>query len=74
MKVSIEEARSAKDLAKDLLREFDSVVGIGLTSTQEGYAIKVNLRNESERDRLPQSVAGVPVNVEVVGNIVKRSA
>jgi hypothetical protein len=74
MNTTLEEARSAKERVKDLLKELDSVVGIGLVRTSDGYAIKVNLRNDSEKDKLPRLVEGVPVNFEVVGDIVKRSA
>lgn len=73
MAISIEQARAAKDKAKAALAHIPGVVGIGLTKVGDDYALKVNLREKPPAGAtVPQSIAGVPVTVEVVGTIRKR--
>ena len=73
MAITIEQARVAKAAAKSELAEVPGVVGIGLTKVGEDYALKVNLRAAPPRGvRVPERIAGVPVCVEVVGEIRKR--
>jgi hypothetical protein len=73
MGVSLEDARSAKAKAKEMLSDVDSVVGIGITGTMDNYALKVNLKNALQRGKVPAAVNGVPVQVEVVGEITKQA-
>lgn len=74
MPISIEQARAAKDAAKQLLADVPGVVGIGLTKVGEDYALKVNLKAElPEGVAVPARIAGVPVRAEVVGEIRKRA-
>jgi hypothetical protein len=74
MKVSLDEARTAKEEAKQLFAGLDFVVGIGITGTEGHYALKINLREDGHKDKVPPSIAGVPVRTEVVGEISKQSS
>lgn len=75
MSITIAQARAAKSVAKAELARFPGVVGIGLTKVGDDYALKVNLREALPGElRVPRSIAGVPVKVEVVGRIRKRVA
>lgn len=70
---TLEAARSAKDEAARQLADKADVVGIGLTKTKRGgYAVKVNVR-KAPAEAMPESVQGVPLLIEVVGTIRKRS-
>lgn len=67
---TLDEARAAKDKAKEL---FASNVGVGITRIADGYAVKVNLRNPiPDTENIPTSIDGVPVQFEVVGEIRKQ--
>jgi len=73
MAVTIDQARAAKDAAKAALASVPGVVGIGLTKIGDDYALKVNLREVLPANiAVPDRIAGVPVQVEVVGRIRKR--
>ena len=68
---TLEEARAAKDKAKQL---FASNVGVGVTRVDDGYAVKVNLRTPlPENESVPTSIDGVPLKFEVVGEIRKQN-
>jgi hypothetical protein len=71
MAVSLEDARKAKEDAKVLLAGLD--VGVGITEDGEDFALKVNLRDAGQKDKIPSSINGVPVRTEVVGEISKQS-
>jgi len=74
MPVTLEQAREAKASAKALLAALPGVVGVGITKVGEDYALKVNLRAPMPKGvSAPASIDGVPVYVEVVGRIVKRT-
>jgi hypothetical protein len=50
-----------------------TVTGVGITRVGEGYGVKVNLGAAPEEGtELPEAVDGVPVRVEVVGEVRKR--
>jgi hypothetical protein len=67
---SIEEARAAKATARKAFARFAPVVGVGIAKIESGYAVKVNLAAEPPPGtRLPAVLKGVPVVVEVVGQI-----
>ena len=73
MTISIEQARQAKEQAKATLADLPGLVGIGIGKIGADYAVKVNLRAALPGDAgVPGSIAGVPVIVEVVGEIRKR--
>ena len=66
-----DEVRAVKPQAHALLAEFP-VVGVGITRIGEGYGLKVNLSEKVTTGQLPETVAGVPIQIEVVGTIAKR--
>ena len=68
---TLDEARAAKSEAASVFGSLASVVGVGITRVGEGYGLKINLREQAKRE-LPTEVAGVPVQVEVVGAIRKQ--
>jgi len=70
MGYTLEEARAAKDKAKQL---FTSNVGVGITRVNDGYAVKVNLPDPLvDQENIPTAIDGVPVQFEVVGQIRKQ--
>ncbi len=70
---TLEEARAAKKRALDIYGPLAKVVGVGITQVDGGYAVKVNLRAKPTGGvELPESIEGVPVQLEIVGRIVKR--
>ncbi|HKI35042.1 MAG TPA: hypothetical protein VKA46_24510 [Gemmataceae bacterium] len=67
---TLEQARAAKLRVLAVFQQLAPVVGVGVTRTDGGYAVKVNLQAAPpEGIALPESVDGVPVRVEVVGTI-----
>ncbi len=70
---SLDEARAAKERAKSLLAGNSLVVGLGLIRVGDGYGVKVNLVSPPAADtRLPETINGVPVRIEVIGTIRPR--
>lgn len=71
----LEAARAAKpavERAFAALGDGVGVVGVGITRIGAGYGVKVNLSAAPRPDVvLPENVAGVPVRVEIVGQIRK---
>jgi hypothetical protein len=48
------------------------VVGVGITTIDGGYGVRVNLSEPAAPEvELPKEIAGVPVQVHVVGRIHK---
>ena len=73
MTISIEKARLAKERAKAELANLPGIVGIGIGKVGADYAVKVNLRAALPSGAgVPERIAGVPVVLEVVGEIRKR--
>jgi hypothetical protein len=70
---TLDQARSAKAKAMKIFGTKAAVVGVGITQIDGGYGIKVNLR-EAPRPgaNLPDDLDGVPVCIEVVGQLRKR--
>lgn len=74
MPVSLERARAAKESAKALLSSLPGLVGVGITKVGADYALKVNLCEALPPGvSVPERISDVPVCVEVVGKITKRS-
>jgi hypothetical protein len=72
--ITIERARAAKAAAKKELADVPGVSGFGLTKVGADYALKVNLRDALPPGvKVPERIDGVPVQVEIVGTIRKRS-
>lgn len=70
---SLERARRAKQRGKELLAGLQGVSGIGLTGSDDDFAISVNLESElPDPSVIPSEIEGVPVVVRVVGRIHKQ--
>jgi hypothetical protein len=70
---TLDEARAAKPLAAATFSQLADVRGVGITRVGDGYGLKVNLARTPDRDTdLPESIAGVPVRIEIVGDIQRR--
>jgi hypothetical protein len=70
--VTLDEAQAAKLKALTAVGRVAAVVGVGITRIGESYALKVNLAKPPHPNaRLPESIDGVPIKVEVVGTIRK---
>ena len=72
--VSLAKARAAKEKAVTRFSRFGEVVGVGITKVAGSYGVKINLRCRSDAPALPKTIDGVPVRVEVVGTIRRRTA
>jgi hypothetical protein len=69
---TLEEARAAKARALEVFRQLAPVVGVGITTIDGGYGVRVNLREAPASGiELPEDIEGVPVQVRVVGEIHK---
>ncbi len=68
-RITIAQARLAKQELLTHLQTQPELAGIGIISTAHGYCVKVNLSTPMPADRLdiPDMVYGVPVHTEVVG-------
>jgi hypothetical protein len=69
----LDEARAAKEQAKAIFAKVASVVGIGITRVGDGYGLRVNLDAPlPSGTNFPETIDGVPIDIEVVGRIRKR--
>ena len=70
---TIDEARAAKARVLEIFRRLGAVASVGMTRVDDGYCLKVNLR-EPLRPGVspPTAVEGVPIRVEVVGAVRHR--
>ncbi len=71
MKVTMQEALAVTALAKRIFSELAPVIGYGVTKIGQSYGVKINLREPpSPGVALPAEVNGVPVRVQVVGQVL----
>lgn len=63
------EAREAKESARADLEHVDGFTGVGIVRTDDGYGLQVNLETDAGIEDVPGEVDGVPVTVEIVGEI-----
>jgi hypothetical protein len=71
--ITLKKAQAAKRAALVRLRSVAEVVGVGITRVGGEYAVKVNLREPVELGaKLPDSIDGVAVRVEITGPIRAR--
>ena len=72
---SRDEARAAKTRLASELAGLSDVKGLGLLPVGDQWAVRVNIRVETSAARraIPDQVDGVPVFVQVVGEIVLHS-
>ena len=71
---ALEKARAAKAKALALVGGHPEVNGVGIAPMGPGYCVKVNVATPSADLHLPSEIDGVPVRVEVVGEIAARTA
>lgn len=70
---TIDQARAAKARALQIFRDLGAVASVGITRVDDGYALKVNLRSPLRPGvSPPTAVEGVPVRVEVIGQVRPR--
>ncbi|MFN0077783.1 MAG: hypothetical protein ACKVY0_15105 [Prosthecobacter sp.] len=67
--LSIKEARIAKEQVVKLLKRLRCPAAVGLTKHQGEMAVKVNFESTQRSQPLPETILGVAVLSEVVGNI-----
>jgi hypothetical protein len=65
---TLHEARAAKERVKEMLGAREELRGIGITRREDGFALKVNLSERNEVN-IPSEIDGVPVQVEIVGEV-----
>jgi hypothetical protein len=71
-KHTLDEARAAKARALKMFSQLTQVAGVGITTIDGGYGVRVNLREAPAAGvELPEAIDGVPVEVRVVGGIRK---
>lgn len=72
---TLEEARSAREKARQVFSQFGKITGVGITRTADGsYGLKINLATRPETaETVPQHIAGVPVEIDVVDRIKSHS-
>ena len=68
---TLKQARAAKAKALKSLSALESAA-VGITRIGGGYGLKVNLEKEP-KSSLPSEVDGVPIRLEVVGRVRKRT-
>lgn len=69
---SLERVRAAKAGVRKTLGKTVDVVGVGVTKSGGGYALKVNVGRMPKDRTLPQEIDGVPVVFSVVGTVRPR--
>jgi hypothetical protein len=69
--VTLQQARAAKAKALEVLAALP-LTGVGITRVGEGYGLKVNLSKSVDASSVPGQVDGVPIKLEIVGEIRKR--
>jgi hypothetical protein len=69
----LEKARHAKQKALEMYGDWKAVRGIGISSSNGVYNIKINLESEHTGGKKIQDfIDGVPVVVKLIGEIVKQ--
>jgi hypothetical protein len=72
-RITLDRARAAKAAARRTFERLGTVVGVGVTRVGGEYAVKINLREPLEPGVVcPARIDGVPICVEVTGQIRKR--
>jgi hypothetical protein len=62
-------ARMAKSRLRAHLRDQAGVCGVGLAPHDGDWCVRVNVVREADREAVPSEVAGVAVEVRVVGPV-----
>ena len=70
---TLDEARAVKARVYEEFRLQATVVGVGIVRIDGGYGVKVNLEFAPDPTaKLPETIGGVPLRVEVVGKVRKK--
>jgi hypothetical protein len=70
---TFEQARAAKRKALELCAQCSLDAAVGITRLGAGYGLKLNFeRPPVAQMLLPESIDGVPAQIEVVGPVRKR--
>jgi hypothetical protein len=70
---SLPKVRAAQRKVIAQLAHVKEVNGVGITRVGDSFGLKVNLTAQPKRRvQLPQAIDGIPVRVEVVGQIKAR--
>lgn len=73
--VTLQDARNAKPKALAVFSKIADVAGVGITSNDGGYGLKINLKSQPHSDVvLPTHIAEVPLIIEIVGTTRKLSS
>jgi hypothetical protein len=77
MAATIAQARKAKEKVMALVAANvslkNALAGIGISTIDSGYGVKVNFANEvAEQRTLPRTLDGVPLVISIVGKVSKR--
>lgn len=70
--VDLQRAQAAQDRLADALGDQPQVNGIGITRTDGGYVLKVNVQTTLAGSSIPAEIDGVSVRVQTVGRVRKR--
>lgn len=65
----LQHARRAKGRLREQLTDTRGVCGVGLVPHGDDWSVRVNVTEDSDRAGVPDQVAGVSVEVRVVGAI-----
>ncbi len=68
MVTSIDKARGVKSKIRSRIGRDADIAGIGISKIGADYCVKVNLRRDPHRS-LPETIDGVRIKYEVVGEI-----
>jgi len=72
--ITIEQARAAKPRALEVFGRLAQLNGVGITRIGDGYGLKINLQEPPSADAdLPANIGDVPVQIEIIGPIRKRT-
>lgn len=70
---ALQRARAAKGVAEQVFSKLLGDVAIGITRIDGAYGLKINVTEAlADKVKLPDSVEGVPIQIEVTGKIRKR--
>jgi hypothetical protein len=69
----LDRTRAAKPAALTVFTNIATVTGIGIIRMGDRYGLKVNLHALPPDAQWPAEIEGVPITVEVVGTVRKRS-
>lgn len=70
--IEIAQARKAKESLMHRLDGQGISLAVGIGKDRRGYVLKVHLDQASEKASLPDSIEGVPVEVEITGRAKAR--